>query len=104
MSGTRSYKTDPDLQALHAKAPAVAIWDDHEIANDTWSGGAENDTEAAAGTGPGRTPEPPPKRADFEWMPVRPALAARTTYRLGRASAGSSTCPCWTCAPSGRRR
>ncbi|MFJ8633480.1 alkaline phosphatase D family protein, partial [Streptomyces sp. NPDC093568] len=27
------YKTDPDLQALHAKAPVIAIWDDHEIAN-----------------------------------------------------------------------
>ncbi|NED01233.1 alkaline phosphatase, partial [Streptomyces sp. SID6648] len=39
------YKTDPDLQALHATAPVVAIWDDHEIANDTWSGGAENHTE-----------------------------------------------------------
>src|SRR5690606_29325276 len=43
------YKTDPDLQALHAKAPVVAIWDDHEFANDTWSGGAENHTEGAEG-------------------------------------------------------
>ncbi|WDU65765.1 alkaline phosphatase D family protein [Pseudomonas poae] len=28
------YKTDPDLQALHATAPSVATWDDHEVQND----------------------------------------------------------------------
>lgn len=28
------YKTDPDLQALHASAPSVATWDDHEVQND----------------------------------------------------------------------
>ncbi|WP_406728033.1 alkaline phosphatase D family protein [Streptomyces sp. GD-15H] len=72
------YKTDPDLQALHAKAPVVAIWDDHEFANDTWSGGAENHTEGAEGTWAAR--QSAAKQAYFEWMPVRPALAG-TTYR-----------------------
>ncbi|MGW2294432.1 alkaline phosphatase D family protein [Streptomyces violaceorubidus] len=72
------YKTDPDLQALHATAPVVAIWDDHEIANDTWSGGAENHTEGAEGTWAQR--QSAAKRAYFEWMPVRPAIAG-TTYR-----------------------
>jgi alkaline phosphatase D len=28
------YKTDPDLQAAHAAAPWVFIWDDHEVDND----------------------------------------------------------------------
>jgi len=28
------YKTDPDLQALHAVAPCVVTWDDHEVQND----------------------------------------------------------------------
>ncbi|MFD4573684.1 alkaline phosphatase D family protein [Streptomyces sp. NPDC058417] len=72
------YKTDPDLQALHAKAPVVAIWDDHEIANDAWSGGAENHTEGAEG--PYVSRQAAAKQAYFEWMPVRPALAG-TTYR-----------------------
>ncbi|MFD7401377.1 alkaline phosphatase D family protein [Streptomyces sp. NPDC059866] len=72
------YKTDPDLQALHAAAPVVAIWDDHEIANDTWSGGAENHTEGAEGAWAGR--QAAAKQAYFEWMPVRPAVAG-TTYR-----------------------
>jgi alkaline phosphatase D len=72
------YKTDPDLQALHATAPVVAIWDDHEIANDAWSGGAENHTEGAEGAWAAR--QAAAKQAYFEWMPVRPALAG-TTYR-----------------------
>ncbi|MFF7736699.1 alkaline phosphatase D family protein [Streptomyces sp. NPDC007984] len=72
------YKTDPDLQALHATAPVVAIWDDHEFANDTWSGGAENHTEGAEGAWSAR--QAAAKQAYFEWMPVRPAIAG-TTYR-----------------------
>ncbi|GGT13187.1 alkaline phosphatase D family protein [Streptomyces chromofuscus] len=72
------YKTDPDLQALHATAPVVAIWDDHEIANDTWSGGAQNHTEGAEGAWAAR--QAAAKQAYFEWMPVRPAIAG-TTYR-----------------------
>jgi alkaline phosphatase D len=37
-----SYRVDPGLQELHRLFPMVAIWDDHEIANDTWLHGAEN--------------------------------------------------------------
>ncbi|MER6345552.1 alkaline phosphatase D family protein [Streptomyces sp. NPDC001595] len=72
------YKTDPDLQALHAAAPVVAIWDDHEMANDAWSGGAENHTEGTEGAWAAR--QTAAKQAYFEWMPVRPAIAG-TTYR-----------------------
>lgn len=72
------YKTDADLQALHATAPVVAIWDDHEFANDAWSGGAENHTEGAEGAWTARVAAA--KQAYFEWMPVRPSVAG-TTYR-----------------------
>ncbi|MET9329858.1 alkaline phosphatase D family protein [Streptomyces cellulosae] len=72
------YKTDPDLQALHATAPVVAMWDDHEFANDTWSGGAENHTEGTEGAWAAR--QAAAKQAYFEWMPVRPAVEG-TTYR-----------------------
>lgn len=72
------YKTDPDLQALHHKAPVVAIWDDHEFADNSWSGGAVNHTEGAEGTWSAR--QAAAKQAYFEWMPVRPAIAG-TTYR-----------------------
>ena len=72
------YKTDPDLQALHHKAPVIAIWDDHEFADNAWSGGAVNHTEGDEGTWSAR--QAAAKQAYFEWMPVRPAIAG-TTYR-----------------------
>ncbi|MFI2199489.1 alkaline phosphatase D family protein [Streptomyces sp. NPDC020192] len=72
------YKTDPDLQALHLKAPVIAIWDDHEFADNAWSGGAVNHTEGAEGTWTAR--KAAAKQAYFEWMPVRPAVEG-TTYR-----------------------
>jgi alkaline phosphatase D len=28
------YKTDPDLQAMHAQVPWLFTWDDHEVSND----------------------------------------------------------------------
>ncbi|WP_407990752.1 alkaline phosphatase D family protein [Kitasatospora sp. CMC57] len=72
------YKTDPDLQALHAAVPTIAIWDDHEMANDAWSGGAENHTPGTEGAWADRVAAA--KQAYFEWMPVRPSIAG-TTYR-----------------------
>ncbi|MFD4395696.1 alkaline phosphatase D family protein [Kitasatospora sp. NPDC058478] len=72
------YKTDDDLQDLHAKLPTIAIWDDHEFANDAWSGGAENHTPGTEGAWADRMAAA--KQAYFEWMPVRPSIAG-TTYR-----------------------
>jgi alkaline phosphatase D len=37
-----SYRSDPQLQALHAAYPMIANTDDHESANDSWEGGAQN--------------------------------------------------------------
>jgi alkaline phosphatase D len=38
----QSYRSDPQLQALHAAFPMIANTDDHEGANDSWEGGAQN--------------------------------------------------------------
>lgn len=73
-----TYKTDTDLQALHATHPVIAIWDDHEFANDAWSGGAENHTPGAEGGWAARVAAA--KQAYFEWMPVR-ASTEGTVYR-----------------------
>jgi alkaline phosphatase D len=43
------YRRDPDLQLLHETHPIVATVDDHEFADDTWSGGAEGHDEATEG-------------------------------------------------------
>ena len=37
-----TYRTDPDLQDAHRQHPFIAVWDDHELTNDAWSGGAAN--------------------------------------------------------------
>jgi alkaline phosphatase D len=63
------YKTDPDLQALHASVPWIITWDDHEVANDMWSGGAENHTPATEGDFGARLAAA--RQAYAEWMPVR---------------------------------
>jgi alkaline phosphatase D len=73
-----TYKSDADLQALHAAHPVIAIWDDHETANDTWSGGAENHTPGAEGEWAARAAAA--RQAYFEWMPVR-ASTEGTVYR-----------------------
>lgn len=61
-------KGEAELQAAHAAAPWIVVWDDHETANNTWSGGAENhqpdegewaDRKRAA------------LQAYYEWMPIR---------------------------------
>ena len=63
------YRSDKDLQAVHAKLPFICIWDDHEIANNTWKDGAENHTTATEGDFALR------RAAAFkawqEWLPVR---------------------------------
>ncbi|WP_422843855.1 alkaline phosphatase D family protein [Acidovorax sp. M2(2025)] len=65
------YKTDPDLQALHAAAPMIAVWDDHEIANDTWREGADNHQSATEGSF--GTRKAAAMQAYHEWMPTRNA-------------------------------
>lgn len=39
-----SYRADKQLQALHANFPMIPNTDDHEGANDSWEGGAQNHT------------------------------------------------------------
>ena len=74
------YKTDPDLQALHAVAPWVVTWDDHESANDAWAEGAENHTPGAEGDW--RERRSFAQRAYAEWMPVRYEAGGRLYRRL----------------------
>lgn len=75
----QQYHTDPNLLALRAAKPISAVWDDHEIANDATSTGAQNhqrnegayaDRVAAA------------TKAYFDWMPIRrPEPSGIRVYR-----------------------
>ena len=64
------YRTDPQLQALHAAHPFITVWDDHEIANDAYAGGAQNHDESEGSFDARKAAA---LRAYYEWMPVRPA-------------------------------
>ncbi|MGL6042529.1 MAG: alkaline phosphatase D family protein, partial [Sandaracinobacteroides sp.] len=63
----RSYRSDPDLQALHGLQPSVTVWDDHEITNDAWMRGAQNH-DASEGSWTDRVAAA--KAAYHDWMPV----------------------------------
>ncbi|MEY4927377.1 MAG: hypothetical protein RI894_1813 [Bacteroidota bacterium] len=63
------YKLDTDLRRLHQQYPFITVWDDHETANDSWTGGAANHTEGTEGLFIDRRSYS--TRAYFEWMPIR---------------------------------
>ncbi|MDB5457041.1 MAG: alkaline phosphatase [Caulobacter sp.] len=67
------YKTDPGSRAAHARAPWIVVWDDHETANDSWQGGAENHTPATEGDW--ATRKAAALKAYYEWMPIREPAA-----------------------------
>jgi alkaline phosphatase D len=76
------YKTAPDLQALHASVPCIAVWDDHELTNDAWKDGAENHQPATEGAWAAR--KAAAIAAYYEWMPVR-APEPRRPERIYRS-------------------
>lgn len=73
-----SYRSDPDLQELHRLKPMLVQWDDHESANDSWEGGAENHD---AGEGDWSTRKAAAMQVFREWMPV--SESPWGTYAIG---------------------
>lgn len=63
------YHTDADLQAAHAACPWIVTWDDHESANDSWSGGAQNHDPETEGDW--TTRRNAAMQAYLEWLPIR---------------------------------
>ncbi|MEO4108254.1 alkaline phosphatase D family protein [Acinetobacter pittii] len=63
------YRQDKDLQAVHQRHPFIVIWDDHELANDTWRDGAENHQDNEGSFSDRKLAA---LQAYFEWMPIRP--------------------------------
>ena len=63
------YRTDTDLQTLHAHVPFICVWDDHEICNDSWREGAQNHNQ---GEGEFAQRKLAALQAYYEWLPIRP--------------------------------
>ena len=64
-----SYRLDPDLAELHRRLPMIAVWDDHETANNSWRNGASAHNPATEG--PWTARRAAGMRVWREWMPVR---------------------------------
>ncbi|HYX32314.1 MAG TPA: alkaline phosphatase D family protein [Oligoflexus sp.] len=80
------YRSDADLQALHQNHPFIAVWDDHEVANNSWREGAINH-QAEEGVFEFRKLQA--LQAYSEWIPVRPQAPDDNTiiyrsFKFGR--------------------
>ncbi|WP_286717939.1 alkaline phosphatase D family protein [Thalassolituus sp. UBA2009] len=73
------YRTDTALQLAHQKKPFICVWDDHELANDTWKGGAENHDEDEGSFEERRAAA---IQAYHEWLPIR---SGSDTAKIWRA-------------------
>ncbi|KQN00439.1 alkaline phosphatase D family protein [Sphingomonas sp. Leaf25] len=76
-------KRDPAMQAAHARAAFLCVWDDHESANDAWVGGAENHDPATEGDWGKR--KAAAMQAYFEWMPIRDPKPGQPWAAINRA-------------------
>lgn len=76
------YRTDAALQAATAKMPLIAVWDDHETTNDSWTGGAENHQPGQEGDWAER--QQAALRAYYEWMPIREPKPGRVRSDIYR--------------------
>ncbi len=63
------HKADPYVKALHARMPMIAIWDDHEFANNAYMDGAENHDPVTQG--PWAARKAVASQVYHEWMPIR---------------------------------
>jgi alkaline phosphatase D len=103
-----TYRADPDCQRLHQVLPMIAVWDDHESANDAYRDGAQNHQSDTEGDWAAR--KAAAKQAYREWMPVSDAPYAAyqvgdlaTLFRLDTgwrgARSSSALKPCWRAKP-----
>lgn len=63
-----TYRMDEQLIKMHQQHPIIAVWDDHESANNSYKDGAGNHN---AGEGSWADRKRNVKKAYFEWMPIR---------------------------------
>ena len=63
------YRRDENLAAVHRQHPIIAVWDDHETADNSYRDGAGNHSEGSEGAWVDR--KAAAIQAYYEWMPIR---------------------------------
>ena len=76
-------KRDRDAQAMHARAAFISVWDDHEVANNSWLTGAENHDPGNEGDWANR--KAAAMQAYFEWMPIRDPVPGKPWEAINRS-------------------
>ncbi len=77
------YRSDPNLQVLHASMPWITVWDDHEFANNAFMTGAENHDPKTQGDW--NTRKNNAAQAYHEWLPNRnDPLDAANRFKIYR--------------------
>ena len=72
------YRSDTYLQLAHQRKPFICIWDDHEVANDTYKDGAENHDDSEGSFTARRDAA---VQAYHEWLPIRTGEDLQKIYR-----------------------
>lgn len=63
------YRLNNELRRAHQQHPFIVTWDDHEVTNDAYDGGAENHQPETEGDYEER--KAVATQAYFEWLPIR---------------------------------
>lgn len=81
------YKSDPDLQGIHAQVPWLVTWDDHEVQND-YAGAHEGNSGSALGATVAdfAARRAAAYQAYYEHMPVRTSVLTQGLAGLSRGA------------------
>ncbi|MBX2961178.1 MAG: alkaline phosphatase D family protein [Cyclobacteriaceae bacterium] len=75
------YRLDEGLRQVSLMHPFIAIWDDHEVANDTYAEGAQNHQPEE---GDFNERKQAAKQAYYEWIPIREGEKHYRTFSYGK--------------------
>ncbi len=75
-------KLDPELRHMHQQYPVICVWDDHEVADNGWVGGALNHDSTSDGSWAVR--KAAALSTYIDWMPIRLPDPTGDPYRIYR--------------------
>lgn len=74
------YRLDKGLRRVHQQHPFIAIWDDHEIANNSYTEGAQNHQPEE---GDYAVRKAAARQAYYEWIPIREGQQLYRSFSFG---------------------
>lgn len=74
------YHLDQGLRNVGMRHPFITIWDDHEVANNVYAGGAQNHQPEE---GDFNTRKAAAKQAYYEWIPIRESHEHYRSFSFG---------------------